>query len=158
MARHRRIVKPFPTFNQMGPIDPDEFNTALSWAMNAASKRAQITNPTKLGVNIDLGGNIERISFTDIPLNRALVALKERYGDNTDKFFNISNRIFAFFHIMKDPAMALYIKKGVELTEVHPAVTDAAAEVMLDSEGNFPPDIFFSKVKELAATKYKAEE
>lgn len=155
MARNRRIVKPFPTFDQCNPIDPDEFKTALNWAVNAAAKRAKVTNPSKLGVNIELGDSIERISFADSPLNRALVALKERYFDDSDKFINISRRIFALFDILRHPAMAAYTQVEGEFTEIHPAAADAAAEVMLDSKGNFPPELFLAKVKELAETKYQ---
>jgi hypothetical protein len=82
-------------------------------------------------------GKVEQIGFTDIPMNRGMIALKERYGDDTDKFFSITMRIFAMIHIMHDPKMNKYMRESGEYTEFHPAVLDAAAVVMLDKDGNF---------------------
>lgn len=160
MPRHHKhtIGKPFRSPDQIEPIDPDEFDTALNWAMNAASRKAVVTDPSKMGLNLDLGnGRVEHIGFTDIPMNRALMALKERYGDS-EKMFFVSMRIFALFQIMHDPAMTKWMRQGGEFTEVHPAVTEAAATIMLNNDGNFPVDIFFAKVEELSKTKYKDED
>jgi hypothetical protein len=77
--------------------------------MNAAVKRALVPSPTHFGLNLDLGEKVEHISFTDIPMNRAMIALEERYGDDTDKFFSVTGRMWALFHIMHDPAMTEYM-------------------------------------------------
>ncbi|MCL4559871.1 MAG: hypothetical protein M1281_04545 [Chloroflexi bacterium] len=164
MARKpkRKTIKRFPTYDQLLPIDPDEFNTALNWVQNVATQKAQVTNPTDMGLNLDFGdGRVDHITFTDIPMNRMMIALKERYEDDPDKMYSISMRIFALFKIMHDPTVAdKWMRKGEEegVTEVHPGVTDAAATVRLNEEGYFPLDEFLARVKELADTKYKDEE
>lgn len=153
--RKRHQGKPFPKFKDAIPFDPDEFNTALNWYQNTAIKKAQITNPEEFGVNINMGnGKVEHISFTDIPMNRGMIALKERYGHDTDKFFSIAMRIFALIHIMHDDHLKKYQRIGEDFTEVHPAVTDAAALVMLGEDGFFPVELFISQVEELIKTKY----
>lgn len=157
--RKRREMKPFPKMEEAQPFDPDEFNTALNWYQNAYMHQAHVSNPENYKVNIDYGnGKVDQIGFTDIPMNRGMIALKERYGHDTLKFFSITMRIWAMFHIMHDPNMKKYIRHGEEYDEFHPAVLDAAALVMLDKDGNFPVDVFFSKVEELIETKYKGDE
>ncbi len=159
MARNKgdNADKPLPKFDQIQPIDPDEFDTALNWAMNAASGKAIVTNPSKTRLNIDLGnGKVEQIGFTDIPINRAMMAITERYG-NSDKNYFVSMRMFALFHIMHNPAMNKWMKKGEEMIGLHPAVIEAAATVMLGSDGNFPVNSFLAKVEQVAKTKYKEE-
>jgi len=161
MPRNRKHIKEITllSFDKIQPVDPDEFDTALNWAMNAAARKAIVTNPSKMGLNLDLGdGEVQRITFTDIPMNRAMMALKERYG-SSDKMYSVTLRIFALFQIMHNPAMEKWMRNGQEgWTEVNPAVTEAAATVTLDGDGNFPVETFFDKVKELAETKYKDED
>jgi hypothetical protein len=155
----RRNIKPFPTFDKIQPIDPDEFNTTLNWCMNASIGKAIVENPSKRRLSIvDDDGKVSHIHFTDIPMNRILMAIQERYEDDTDKYFSVAMRIFELFSIMHKPEMAKWMRVDEEITEVHPAVTDVAATVMLNAEGKFPLDEFLAKVKELAETKYKYAE
>lgn len=161
MAKNRkpRRINPLPSYDKLQTIDPDEFDTALGWYMNAAAKKAIVENPTNLGLTlIDENGKVSGIRFTDIPLNRGMVALKERYGNDSDKYFSVATRMFALFKILHDPALGEWMRRGEEITEVHPAVIDAAATVRINFEGNFTLEEFIVKVKELANTKYKDEE
>jgi len=149
----------FPKMEEAMPFDPDEFNTALNWYQNTYMNEAKIDKPSKFGVNLDYGnGKVDHIRFTDIPMNRGMIALKERYGHDTNKFFSISMRIFAFIHIMHEERLKKYTIAGEDFVKIHPAVTDAAALVMLDEHGNFPVDAFIEKVEELIKTKYDGNE
>lgn len=158
MARNRkkREIKPFPKFEDAQPFDPDEFNTALNWYQNAALNIAKIKNPNEYGFGFETGdGNVENYGFTDIPLNRGMFALKERYGDDQDKLFSMIFRIQALFKIMHDEQIKKYMREGGEYTEVHPAVTDAAAFAIIGNDGFFTVDEFIKTVEELIHTKYK---
>jgi hypothetical protein len=157
--RKKREIKPFPKFEDAQPFDPAEFNTALDWYENAALKKAQVDNPEKFGAIFDFGnGKVEEIRFTDIPMNRGMIALKERYGDDQDKFFSIVLRIQSLFKIYQDGVVEKYIRRKGEIVEIHPAVVDAAASVKLNDQGWFPVDKFLETVDELIHTKYKDDE
>ena len=148
--------KPLPTFEEMPPIDPDVFIVAINFAMNAASGNAITDDPTKMGVNLlDEDGSVSKIRFADIPMNRAMLALKERFAGDSDMFASAATRMFALGNIFEDPRFYKWIKHGNDSDEVHEAVIEADATVMLDAEGEFPPDEFLLKVEELTETKYK---
>ena len=157
--KNKREIKPFPKFEDAQPFDPAEFNTALSWYENAALKKAKVDNPQDYGATFDFGnGKIERIAFTDIPLNRGMIALKERYGDDQDKFFSIVLRIQSLFKLYQDKNVEKYLRRNGEIVEIHPAVIDAAATVKLNDQGWFPVDKFIETVDELIHIKYKDDE
>ena len=160
MTRNRKQkIKPFPSYDKIQQIDPDEFITTFIWAMNAARGEAHLDSPTKQKLNIrEDGGNISQIVFTDHPTNRVIFAIKERYRGDTDKFFSVATRIFAIGNILRDPSMSKWVKSTGENVELHTAVVAAAATVPINSEGEFNLDEFKSKVEELATTKYKDEE
>ena len=157
--RNSRYIKPLPKFEDAQPFDPAEFNTALDWYQNTALKIAKIENPNEFGFVFESGdGSVKNYSFTDIPFNRGMFALKERYGDDQDKFFSIVVRTQALFKIMHDEKIKKYMREGGEYTEVHPAVTDAAAFAIVGKDGFFPVDEFIVTVDELIHTKYKDDE
>ena len=89
----------------MPAFDPEEFATAFIFANNAASHHAIVTNPSTLGLRLDLGkGEVEEIWFTDIPENRMMSALKERYGHNTAKFASACARTMALEKLPTEPS------------------------------------------------------
>jgi len=154
--RKKREIKPFPKFEDAQPFDPAEFITALEWYQNAALNIAKIENPNEFGFGFKSGdGKVNNYSFTDIPFNRGMFALKERYGDDQDKFFSIVVRTQALFKIMHDEKIKKYMREGGKYTEVHPAVTDVAAFAKVGKDGFFLIDEFIKTVEEFIHTKYK---
>lgn len=148
--------KPLPPFEEMPPIDPDVFIVAVNFAMNAASGNAITDDPTKAGINlVEENGSVSELRFTDIPMNRAMLALKERFAGDSAMFSSAATRMFALGKVLEDPRLSKWIKHGDDSDEVHEAVIETAATIRLDANGEFPLDKFILQVEELTESKYK---
>jgi len=152
-------IKRLPRFHETAPFDPDEFVTAFNWAMNAGAKQAIVTDPTKLGLNItEDDGTTRTLRFTDTSTARVLMAFRERYGDNPDKYIGAAGRFFALLKLVRDNALSDWIESDPSVTDfvmLHPAVVEAAAVVRLNKNGSFPRREFLNKIKHLANTSSK---
>lgn len=155
-AGAKRREKPMPSFEGMVVIDPDEFSTAVNFAINASSGQAITIDPSKMKFNLEQpDGSVDQFRFTDTPTNRVIFALQERYGKASAKFYSATCRFLAYVKILRSPELSEWVRRGSTVTEIHPAVIDAASSVTMDSEGDFPIPQFIARVKELAATKYR---
>jgi hypothetical protein len=153
----RRRPQRLPTFDEMQPLDIDVFNTAFNFAMNAYTGDAKVEDASKRGLNIvDDDGSVTEIRFTDIPMNRMMTALLERFGANS-QCASATGRIWALLDLLRNDQLKDWVRKGddASFVEIHPAVIDAAATVMMDSHGQFPLDDFLSKVKEIDQARYQ---
>lgn len=145
----------FPEFDHLPPIDPDEFATAFNWAMNAASGRAIIADPSDLRLGFrGIDGGIHEIRFTDTVLARITIAMKERYGDNTEKYVSASGRIFALLRLLQSGELSDWIRPDPSDPgnyEIHPSLVEAASNVRLTRNCTFPRDEFLRTVEQLAS-------
>jgi hypothetical protein len=129
-------------------------------AVNAGIGQAIVEDPTKRGLRIlDEDGGVSEIRFADTPMNRMITALLERFGA-TDEYASAASRIWALFGAIRQGELKEWIRPGetAEITEIHPAVMDAAATVILTPDGKFPTEEFLAKVKELDQANYQDDD
>ena len=144
-----------PDTQDLPAFDPDEFATAFIFANNAASNNATVTNPSDLGINLDLGnGQVKGIQFSDIPMNRMMVALKERYGHEPTKFYSACFRTWSLINIAHRPELSEWVIRHEDGAEMHDVMVEAAAVTKLDQHGEFPLNEFMESVRYFLSTKY----
>ena len=151
-------VERIPRYNEIVVFDADEFVTAFTWAMNAASGQAHISDPAKLRLKlVEEDGSISQIQFADTYLARITIAMKERYGKvNKKKYYSAAFRIFALMELLKSGKLAAWVRPvpgEANSEEIADSVIEAAAVVRLNKELQFPAREFIRKVKEIDATK-----
>ena len=135
-------------------FDWDKFATAFTWAMNAISGAAQITDPTTIGFDFDdEDGEPVQVRFNDTSVTRLGVAMRERYGaTDPDKSLSAMLRIWALMDLLKSGRLDEWIRlarDGSGEREVAPAVVSAAAVVPLNREYQFPCYAFLREVRRL---------
>ena len=123
----------------LAPVKEDEFLFYSHLAISAGQLQTQVTSPTEYGVNLlDEGDSrISRISFTDNPYNRVMVALIENLGEEErqEKMPAISTRIFALMDLLNQGKLKQWAKPcadddgSILLSE---AVFRAAARATVD--------------------------
>ena len=147
----------------LGPIDKDQFSFAFDLAMRAGHLSMPVENPEQYGVNLvdDDSGEVTGLRFTDNPMNRAIFAVKQHFGDDHQQLLNFTMRFFALMDIFRKNAVAEWIKDDLDnprAKAIHPAVIYAAAEVKLNKKGDFPLKKFLARVKEIAHTQIEDED
>ena len=72
-----------PNFSQrITAVDPERFHFALGVYCAAAAMKGPYPNPQQFGLNlVEDDGSAKRISFTDIPGNRGMLAVKKEFPD-----------------------------------------------------------------------------
>lgn len=121
-----------------GPVEPKELMFALSVGHAAATLKMPVENPELMGVNLrdEQSGQVMRISLTDRPMNRAMLALREQFKG--DKFVNIGMRRWALARIMEHKAVQEWIRKGPDgFMEVADSLVYAAARGSLSKRFRF---------------------
>jgi hypothetical protein len=139
---------------RVNPVTREELGFAVAVGGAAASYKMPTPSPTKFGLALtENDGTVMNIRFTDIPLNRGMLAIREHCGGDPSKFFSLAFRLFALGSILRRKEIAPWIRRNVSpgVDEVHPAVIEAAATLPLNSRGHFDARTFFQKVKEVAA-------
>ncbi|MGO8945163.1 MAG: hypothetical protein ACLQJ7_16000 [Syntrophobacteraceae bacterium] len=98
----------------LAPVKEDEFLFYSHLAISAGQLQTQVTSPTEYGVNLleEEEGRISRISFTDNPYNRVMVALIENLGEEErqEKMPAISTRIFALMNLLNQGKLKQWTK------------------------------------------------
>jgi hypothetical protein len=125
-------------------------------AISAGQLLTQVTSPTEYGVNLldEKSGDVSRISFTDNPYNRVMVALIENLGEEErqEKMPSISTRIFALMDLLNQGKLKQWTKPcadddgSILLSE---AVFRAASRATVDTNLKFVGEEFEQMVKEI---------
>ena len=144
-------ISPFRAPHELESIDREIFAFAFQLAHSAGGLAMVVENPEQFGINLidEEEDKISEIRFTDNPLNRAMFALKEHFGEGNEMFKNFSMRFFAMFPIMRSEEVKEWEKpdpSDSRATLLHPAVIFASAETPLNTEGEFDLDKFFQTV------------
>lgn len=112
-----------------------------------SGKVATRRKPSDHHILIDLedGTGIKELRFTDVPMNRAALAVKEHLA-NSALFTNTMARIFALREIMDDKRIKPWVKddpKDPGVALIHPAIIRVAAKMPMNEKGSFWPTKFF---------------
>ena len=84
------------------PVDPERFHFALGVYCTAAALKGPAPNPQEYGVNIvEDDGNVARITFTDSPENRGILAVKKEFPDPAE-FQSMGFRLLTVGEIVRD--------------------------------------------------------
>lgn len=82
-ARKKPVGLPRPENTK--PVDPEQFGFAMQLASAAASYRMPMESPTKQRLNIKMDdGTVQRLAFTDIPMNRAAMAILDHFAPDME--------------------------------------------------------------------------
>lgn len=146
----------FPDHRQLVSFDRDEFATAFNWAMNAASGKAEIADPSTFGLDFDeADGTPMQVRFTNTPVTRLLFAVRERYvANDPEKCLSAIFRVWALMDLLHSGRLDPWVRTladGSEAMEIATAVIYAAAVVPLNKEYQFPWYAFLSKVRQIEA-------
>jgi hypothetical protein len=147
-----RNLRPLKKPNECIPISSDDFAFAFEIAMKGVGKEILIRDPTSMGLTIldDEAGQSTEIRFTDMPMTRALIALKEHFGDNPDIYQSMVWRIFGLLRILRDPDLSYWMKPDPDDSDallVHKALLDAAAILRLSEEGQFQKETLIGEAE-----------
>ena len=140
-----------PNFvHRIKPVDPERFRFAMGVFGAAAALKGPAPNPTQFSINIlEDDGSRSKISFTDRPENRGLLAVKQQFPD-LDEFESMSYRILSLSEVIRDERLS---KMGVirsdetGQTEIHDFVIFALATVPFRKSGKWDKPAFIAAVK-----------
>jgi hypothetical protein len=142
-----------PDASQLVSFDRDEFATAFTWAMNAASGAAQIADPTTVGFDFDdEHGEPMQLRFKDTSLTRLGIAMRERYGTDPERAQSAMFRIWALMDLLRSGRLDRWVRPardGCDAQEIAAPVVYAAAVVPLNREYQFPWYAFLREVRRL---------
>lgn len=133
-------------------VPVDEFIFAYSVGGAAASGKTPQSGVAGMGVNLELEGEARRIELADIPINRAMIAVRNQVP--REHFQAIVFRIIALNEVLKLPDATTYIRPAAGSEneyEIAEAVFHVAAVMPINAEGAFNTKAFFRR----AALKYK---
>ena len=143
-------MKPITAFQKMPPIPRDQFVIAFDLAVSAVDHGMPANSPETRSVNLDFGDStIEKFSFTDCPMNRALFAAKDHFGPG-DLFFNFSMRFMAFHDLLSANLLEDWLRSSEDIPgvqEIHPALLYAASEVKMTKRGNFSVKLLHNRAR-----------
>ena len=152
-ARKKPAGQPRP--ENIKPVDPEQFGFAMQLGSAAASYRMPMESPTKQGLNIEMSdGTVQRLAFTDIPMNRAAMAIRDHFAPDMETARAAMMRWMALIRISSSEKMTRWRRRPADDSdniEIYAAVFDAAATVPLTDTGDFDEELFFRKVEEIAA-------
>ncbi len=146
-----RFLRP----EEVKPVDVEEFSFALAVGGAAYAYRMPMSSPSENKILLeDEEGNIEEIRLTDVPLNRAALAIRDQCRGDMEMFQSIMHRVFAFMNLRNHEKMQRWTKQSddPEQIGIHSAVIEAAATLPLDQYGHFEPNRFFQTVEVIAAS------
>jgi hypothetical protein len=139
------------------PVDPEQFGFAIQIASAAHAFRMPMESPSTQGVNIEMGdGEIKRLVFTDIPINRAFMAMRDHFAPDFDTFQRVGLRFFALHKIWNSKNMEKWTKKDKDdpsVVLINEAVFRAGATCPLNEKGEFEETSFFMAVEKFANEK-----
>jgi hypothetical protein len=144
------------------PVDPEHFGFAMQLASAASSYRMPMESPAKQKIMLEMpDGKLQEIRFTDIPMNRAAMAIRDHFAPDMEAARSAMMRWMALVRLASHPSMRKWERRSgenQEWIEIHNAVFDAAALLPLNKNGDFNVKAFFKKVEEIASGDKYAEE
>jgi hypothetical protein len=118
------------------------------------------TNPQQFSVNlVDDDGSVQKLSLTDRPENRGMLAVKKEFPDPAE-LESIGFRMLTFPAVLKMNAlkeMGLIRQVEENQTEIHDAVVVALAQAPFKKSGSLDEKAFIELVK-LERERIEAEE
>lgn len=138
------------------PVPVDTFLFYFDLAINAAEFKTPTTNPVKYGFTlIENDGSEQSYNFTDNPINRMVVAIKENMTEEEiqDLFPSVIARIFSLQALMGHKDLSSWIRSSQDNPDtvlVHPAVLAAAASAPIE-EMSFNLEKFLRLIAEISA-------
>ena len=151
----RKAPTTMPRPEAIPPVAPDQFQFGVLLASAAFGYRMPMDSPAKQGVTLRMeDGSTCRLAFTDIPENRAMIAMRDHFGGDHEAFFAAAMRFFALMRVWKSPRNKAWLRPAEDDPRsimVHDAVFRSAARVPLNAEGCFDEGPFFAQVEEYAA-------
>ena len=116
----------------------------------------EMESPARHEFDLDMGdGTVRRFAFGDVPPVRVMFAIKEHCEGDSDKFFSLTSRFWAFLEIveteqLEEQWVAAPPPDSDRGPRVHDAVIYAASEMPLNWHGHFNTENFCRRVRELA--------
>jgi hypothetical protein len=139
-------------------VRPEELTFALGVSGAAASGRTPQSGVGHLGINLDEGDGLQRLSLTDTPMNRGAVAIRKQF--DSELFHPIMHRLWALGRMTKDGRAQEFVRSAEDdpdMMEIHQAMIDVAASMTLNKDGNFNAQKFFRRVAARAREIAQAE-
>lgn len=132
------------------PVDPERFHFALGVFCAAADMKGPCQNPQEFGVNIrEDDGSLTRLSFTDRPENRGLLAVKKEFTDPAE-FQSMGFRLMTVGEVMRERKLrkwGLIRDDESGQTEIHDAVVNALAMAPFRKSGTLDRPAFLALVR-----------
>lgn len=139
---------------QLPPLNVEEFLFALNLGSAAYSLRMPMKSPAEEGLTLrDQDGRLTRISVTDIPFNRATIAVRDHFAPHWQKFTSFMMRFSALQALCDVPEMEEWVTQSPgpdPQLVVHGAVLRVAATLPLTAGALFDKESFFRTVRDLA--------
>lgn len=139
---------------QIDPVTFEELVYAYRVGGAAADGKIPQSSVKGIGVNVDLedGQGIERLELTDIPLNRAAIAIRDQFPSG--KLMPLMARIMALGEMAKEPDAEQYIRPDPDSPEdkqLSEALFHVAAAMPLNRKLRFNRATFFKHVAKFYA-------
>jgi hypothetical protein len=128
-------------------VTSEQLVFALGVADAAATGKTPQSGIGHLGVEGAPADGVARIGLTDIPANRAMIAVRKQFP--SEVFQPLMFRMWALATVMKDSRAKAFLRAAEddpEGQEVHEAVYEVAATMPLNKDALFNAQKFFRRV------------
>lgn len=147
-----------PRPEMTAPVDPQEFKFCCALMNAGYSGQMPTDSPSKQSVDIE---GVGVVSFTDIPMNRAMLAVKDHFretrkGKGQDEFIPMAFRLMCFSDFLrlclkrKEPRLERFVQRGDggKIIGVEETLLEAVATAKI-GQGGFSPKEVFAKTAQL---------
>jgi len=135
-----QTFSPFATpYEELAPIDPDEFAKVFNFAMQASMGQVTLKDdPSKARFKMEQeNGSFQSMQFGNSPYILMIAAINEIYEHDTAMSFNATLRFNALLNLIRSPKMSSWIIKDNTSFGISELVVKAAATVSLQPDGEF---------------------
>lgn len=119
-------------------VEPEEIVFAMLAGDAAAKLKTPVENPSLYGINLvdEKNGKVSRLTFTDNPFNRAMLAVKDH--SKGDQFISIMMRILSLHEILENDKLKEWVRISDDGSEeIADALIYAAAKAPLSLRKKF---------------------
>jgi hypothetical protein len=154
MRKSRKVWIPLPSMT--APVDPEEFKFCCALMSAAYSGRMPTECPATEVVNIE---ELGEISLSDVPINRAMMAVKDHFRqtrpeERQDEFMPMAFRLECFGDFLrlcmkdKDPRIEQFVEmQDGEVTSLNEELIEAAASVTIGDCGLSRDEMFAKAIR-----------